>query len=69
MRSVLELTSGPNDRAQAFLFRRQALAPTYAEKDVVRDFRYNACLWTTEGSKSAADYRLALSGLIADKRP
>ena len=31
-----------NDRAQAFLFGRDALAPTFAESDVVRDFRYNA---------------------------
>ena len=42
VQSVLKLMSRWNDRAQAFLFRREALAPTYGESDVVRDFRYNA---------------------------
>ncbi|HUC70760.1 MAG TPA: molybdopterin-dependent oxidoreductase, partial [Stellaceae bacterium] len=67
---VLELMSRWNDRAQAFLFRREALAPTYAESDVVHDFRYNAFFPAADAPKlSAADYRLELSGLIADKRP
>jgi len=67
---VLELMSRWNDRAQAFLFRREALAPTYAESDVVRDFRYNAFFPAADAPQlSAADYRLELSGLIADKRP
>ena len=42
VQSVLRAMSRWNDRAQAFLFRRQALAPTFAESDVVHDFRYNA---------------------------
>lgn len=67
---VLRLMSRWNDRAQAFLFRREALAPTYGEGDVVRDFRYNAFFPAADAPKlSAADYRLELSGLIADKRP
>ena len=67
---ILKFMSRWNDRAQAFLFRREALAPTFAESDVVRDFRYNAYFPMSDVPKlSAADYRLQLSGLIADKRP
>jgi DMSO/TMAO reductase YedYZ molybdopterin-dependent catalytic subunit len=59
-----------NDRAQSWLFNRSRLAPTYAESDVVRDFRYNAYFPEDAVPRlSAADYRLELSGLIADKRP
>jgi DMSO/TMAO reductase YedYZ molybdopterin-dependent catalytic subunit len=59
-----------NDRAQAFLFSDQRLAPTFAESDVVHDFRYNAFFPVADAPKlSAVDYRLKLSGLIADKRP
>jgi DMSO/TMAO reductase YedYZ molybdopterin-dependent catalytic subunit len=70
VQDVLKLMSRWNDRAQAFLFSRQTLAPTYAESDVVRDFRYNAFFPVSEAPKlSATDYRLELSGLIKDKRP
>jgi DMSO/TMAO reductase YedYZ molybdopterin-dependent catalytic subunit len=70
VQTVLKLMSRWNDRAQAFLFSRQTLAPTYAESDVVRDFRYNAFFPAADAPKlSASDYRLQLSGLIADKRP
>ena len=67
---ILRFMSRWNDRAQAFLFQRDALAPTYAESEVVRDFRYNAYFPVADVPKlSAADYRLELSGLIEDKRP
>jgi DMSO/TMAO reductase YedYZ molybdopterin-dependent catalytic subunit len=67
---VLKFMSRWNDRAQGFLLRRQALAPTFAESDVVRDFRYNAYFGDADVPRlSAADYRLELSGLIEDKRP
>jgi DMSO/TMAO reductase YedYZ molybdopterin-dependent catalytic subunit len=67
---ILRFMSRWNDRAQAFLFHREALAPTYAESDVVHDFRYNAYFPVADVPKlSAADYRLQLSGLIEDKRP
>jgi len=70
VQAVLKAMSRWNDRAQAFLFRRQALAPTYAESDVVRDFRYNAYFPASQAPKlAAADYRLELSGLIERKRP
>jgi DMSO/TMAO reductase YedYZ molybdopterin-dependent catalytic subunit len=70
VQAILRLMSGWNDRAQAFLFRRQALAPTYAESAVVHDFRYNAYFPAADVPKLvASDYRLELSGLIENKRP
>ena len=70
VQTVLRAMSWWNDRAQALLFGRQTLAPTYAESDVVKDFRYNAFFPAADAPQlSAADYRLELSGLIADKRP
>ena len=70
VQSVLRLMSRWNDRAQAFLFSDQRLAPTFAESEVVRDFRYNAFFPVADVPKlSAAEYRLQLSGLIANKHP
>jgi DMSO/TMAO reductase YedYZ molybdopterin-dependent catalytic subunit len=70
VQSVLKLMSRWNDRAQAFLFSDYRLAPTFAESEVVHDFRYNAFFPVADAPKlSAVDYRLELSGLIADKRP
>jgi DMSO/TMAO reductase YedYZ molybdopterin-dependent catalytic subunit len=70
VQNVLKLMSRWNDRAQAFLFSDQRLAPTYSESDVVHDFRYNSFFSVSDVPKlSATDYRLELSGLIADKRP
>ena len=59
-----------NDRAQAALFSRHRLAPTFPEAMAVEDFRYNA--WY--GPENAphldpATYRLDLAGMIADRRP
>ena len=70
VQAVLKAMSRWNDRAQALLFHRQALAPTFAESDVVHDFRYNAFFPASNAPKlAAADYRLELSGLIENKRP
>jgi DMSO/TMAO reductase YedYZ molybdopterin-dependent catalytic subunit len=70
VQTVLKAISSWNDRAQALLFSRQTLAPTFAESDVVRDFRFHAYFSEADAPKlSAADYRLQLSGLIGDKRP
>ena len=70
VQSVLKLMSRWNDRAQAFLFSDQRLAPTFAESEVAPDFRYNAFFPIADAPQlSAADYRLELSGLVADKRP
>ena len=70
VQAILKVMSRWNDRAQEFLFRRQALAPTYAQSDVVHDFRYNAYFGVADVPKLAAsDYRLELSGLIENKQP
>jgi DMSO/TMAO reductase YedYZ molybdopterin-dependent catalytic subunit len=70
VQKVLHAMSRWNDKAQALLFSRQTLAPTFAESDVIRDFRYNAFFPAADAPRlSPADYRLELSGLIADKRP
>jgi DMSO/TMAO reductase YedYZ molybdopterin-dependent catalytic subunit len=70
VQKVLKLISQWNDRAQAFLFSDQRMAPTFAEIDVVKDFRYNAFFPAADAPRvAAADYRLELSGLIGDKRP
>jgi DMSO/TMAO reductase YedYZ molybdopterin-dependent catalytic subunit len=70
VQAVLKAMSRWNDKAQALLFGRQKLAPTYAESAAVRDFRYNAFFPLEQVPKlAAADYRLQLSGLIQDKRP
>lgn len=59
-----------NDRAQAALFGGTRLAPVFAEKDAVRDFRYNAFFAAKDSPQLAAgDYKLELSGLISDKKP
>ncbi|HEY2540645.1 MAG TPA: molybdopterin-dependent oxidoreductase [Stellaceae bacterium] len=70
VQTVLKAMSRWNDRAQAFLFSDKRLAPTYAESDVVHDFRYNAFFPVSDVPRlAAANYRLELSGLIGDKRP
>src|SRR5258707_12023835 len=70
VQKMLHAMSRWNDKVQAFLFSGQTLAPTFAESDVVHDFRYNAFFPAADAPKlSPADYRLELSGLIADKRP
>ena len=70
VQSLLGLMSQWNDRAQDLLFGRRRLAQTYPESEAVRDFRFNAYFGVDDVPKlSESDYRLKLSGLIADKRP
>jgi len=67
---VLAGFSAWNDRVQAALFSGTRLAPTFAEAMAVKDFRYNAWYGAEKAPDlKAAEYRLMLSGLIADKRP
>jgi DMSO/TMAO reductase YedYZ molybdopterin-dependent catalytic subunit len=67
---VLAAFSAWNDRVQAALFSDSRLAPTFPEAMAVKDFRYNAWYGADKAPDlKAADYRLMLSGLIADKRP
>ncbi len=70
VQTVLKFMSRWNDRAQGWLFNPHRLAQTYPESAAVKDFRYNAYFPPDKvPTLSASDYRLELSGLIADKRP
>jgi DMSO/TMAO reductase YedYZ molybdopterin-dependent catalytic subunit len=58
-----------NDRVQAALFDPNRLAPTYAEAEVTSPFPFNAYYEEKLAPiVEGAGYRLALSGLIEDKR-
>jgi DMSO/TMAO reductase YedYZ molybdopterin-dependent catalytic subunit len=70
LQTVLRAVSEWNDRAQAFIFRPDHLAPTYAEAQVVKPPRYNAHYDIEEVQPvDGATWKLELSGLINDKRP
>lgn len=59
-----------NDKMQAALFDPAKLAPTYAEGDVTAPFPFNAFYEEKDVPRiDGENYRLRLSGLIADKRP
>ena len=59
-----------NDKMQAALFDPARLAPTYAENDIAAPFPFNAYYEEKDVPRiDGEDYRLQLSGLIADKRP
>jgi DMSO/TMAO reductase YedYZ molybdopterin-dependent catalytic subunit len=59
-----------NDRVQAALFSQNHLAPEFSEQSAQTPFRYNAWYGPENSPRlDPADYRLTLSGLVADKRP
>jgi DMSO/TMAO reductase YedYZ molybdopterin-dependent catalytic subunit len=58
-----------NDRVQAALFSRTRLARTYPASAVTQPFRFNAYYEEWQVRETPADWRLELSGLIADKAP
>jgi len=58
-----------NDRVQAALFSRTRLAKTYPASAVTEPFRFNAYYEEWQVRETPADWRLELSGLIADKAP
>lgn len=67
---ILWAMSHWNDRVQAALFDPNKLAPTYSEAEVTTPFPFNA--YYEEALAPVIDgatYKLALSGLIYDKRP
>jgi DMSO/TMAO reductase YedYZ molybdopterin-dependent catalytic subunit len=70
VQKVLRAVSDWNDRAQAFIFRPNHLAPTFSEAQVVKPPRYNAH-YDVEDVKpvDVAGWKLELAGLISDKRP
>src|SRR6202046_4579203 len=70
VQTVLRAVSSWNDRAQAFIFRPNHLAPTFSEAQVVKPPRFNAHYDIEEVMPvDVADWRLKLAGLIADKKP
>ena len=70
VQKVLSRVSRFNDGVQQAIFREGTLAPEFAESQAVKQFRYNAWYGADQAPKlSASDYRLSLSGQIADKRP
>jgi DMSO/TMAO reductase YedYZ molybdopterin-dependent catalytic subunit len=59
-----------NDRVQEAIFQPNKLAPTFSEADAVKNFRYNAWYGANLAPNlDPADYRLLLSGKIANKTP
>ncbi len=70
VQKVLTRISRFNDRVQEAIFSPTSMAPVFAESDAVKDFRYNAWYGPDLAPKlSAADYRLSVAGLAANKRP
>jgi DMSO/TMAO reductase YedYZ molybdopterin-dependent catalytic subunit len=56
-----------DDRAQAALFSRTRLAQTYPASAVTKPFRFNAYYEEWQVRETPPEWRLELSGLIADK--
>jgi DMSO/TMAO reductase YedYZ molybdopterin-dependent catalytic subunit len=56
-----------NDRVQAALFSRRRLARTYPISAVTRPFRFNAYYAEWQVRDVPEDWRLEVSGLVADK--
>ena len=70
LQSVLRAMSSWNDRAQAWLFDPNKLAPTYSDADVLNPPRFNAFYGVDEVKKvDGATWRLELAGAIENKRP
>jgi DMSO/TMAO reductase YedYZ molybdopterin-dependent catalytic subunit len=66
---VLWSMSRWNDRVQGWLFNRNRLAPSYARSQITTPFPFNAFYPEFDVPEvDGADYRLEVSGLVADKR-
>jgi hypothetical protein len=58
-----------NDRAQAWLFNPNKLAPTYPDSAVTRPFPFNAYYPEDEAPEvDKEDYKLEVGGMVDDKR-
>ena len=67
---VLRKISEFNDGAQAALFSRTKLAPTFKESDITRPFPFNAYYGEDEAPVvDPSTYRLEVSGLVDNKKP
>lgn len=70
VQSALLAISRLNDGVQAWLFDPDKLAPTYPASMVLKPPKFNAYYDVMDVKPvNGADWRLELSGLIADKRP
>jgi len=70
VQGVLTAVSAWNDRAQAWLFDQDHLAPTFSEAEVLKPPRFNAYYSLQDMSPvDMATWKLELGGLIASKRP
>src|SRR5712675_1208356 len=58
-----------DDRGQAALFSRKRLVQTYPVSAVTKPFRFNGYYQEWQVREMPPDWRLELSGLIADKAP
>jgi DMSO/TMAO reductase YedYZ molybdopterin-dependent catalytic subunit len=67
--NMLESMSRFNDKVQGWLFDPNKLAPTYPETMITKPFPFNAYYDESQVPKvDGADYKLKLSGLIADRK-
>ena len=67
--TALSAISRWNDRAQAWIFDPNALAPTYPESMITRPFPFNAFYSVNEApTVNEADYQLEITGLVANTR-
>ena len=67
---ALRVVSRFNDKAQAWLFNPNRLAPTYPESAITRPFPFNAYYAEAEAPEvDEDDYKLHLDGLIDSKKP
>lgn len=67
---VLWAMSRWNDKVQALLFDPSRLAPTYAESDITKPFRFNAFYGIDEVPViDGVAWKLEVSGLVTDKSP
>jgi DMSO/TMAO reductase YedYZ molybdopterin-dependent catalytic subunit len=68
--AVLRKVSEFNDGAQAALFSRTKLAPTYPESAITRPFPFNAYYSEDEAPEvDPASYKLEIAGLAGNKKP
>ena len=68
--SALRKISEFNDGAQALLFSKTKLAPTYTEADLTRPFPFNAYYDEDEAPMVDGEtYKLEVSGLVDNKKP
>src|SRR5476649_949621 len=66
--SVLRKISTFNDKAQAWLFNPNTLAPTYPESAITRPFPFNGYYSEDEAPEiDAAEYKLEVGGMIDNK--